>query len=329
MSDQWSDIPSSSHPGIDNVRRVETRYPLDFRRGRDFHGRHILVLEGMADKARLPVTPKLGGINVSRAFDAAGTCKLVLTLLDPAYLEIFRTLCHDLLSTTSRLTRGDNSKGLIIVLERLIRWQELLRRRQGEILTKQEIIGLVGELLFLRDIVLPATGPAGISAWRGPFGDEQDFVHGDWIIEAKTQLNTADQRMQISSEAQLDTSSGNILVCHQTLGASSADNSVSRSLNDLVDEVRLALGTNHTSAVLDFELALIEAKYAKQPDYDYDRWVLSSRRTFAVANGFPRITPAMLGNGVERVTYHIRLEACKPFEIDIDAAMEQVFGRRD
>jgi hypothetical protein len=55
--------------------------------------------------------------------------------------------------------------------------------------------------------VLSATGPAGISAWRGPFGDEQDFVHGEWIIEIKTQLNTADQRMQISSEAQLDTSS--------------------------------------------------------------------------------------------------------------------------
>jgi hypothetical protein len=55
--------------------------------------------------------------------------------------------------------------------------------------------------------VLSATGPAGISAWRGPFGDEQDFVHGEWIIEIKTQLNTADERMQISSEAQLDTSS--------------------------------------------------------------------------------------------------------------------------
>jgi hypothetical protein len=326
MSDQWSEIPSSSHPGVDNVRRVEMRYPLDFRRGRDFHGRHIFILEGMADKTTFPVTPKLGGIDVSTAFDAGGTCKLALTLLDHAYLEIFRVLCHDLLSATSRLTRGDNSKGLIIVLDRLVRWQELLRRRQGEMLTKQQIIGLVGELLFLRDIVLPATGPAGISAWRGPFGDEQDFVHGEWIIETKTQLNTADQRMQISSEAQLDTSSGNILVCHQTLGASSADNSVSRSLNDLVDEVRLALGANSTSAVLDFELALIEAKYAKRPDYDDNRWVLSSRRMYAVANGFPRITPAMLSNGVERVTYHIRLETCEPFEIGVDAAVERVFG---
>jgi hypothetical protein len=326
MPDQWSEIPSSSHPGIDNVRRVEVQYPLDFRRGKDFYGRYIFILEGTPDKANFPAVPKLGGIEVSAAFDAAGNCKLVLTLFDPAHLELFRVLCHDLLSATSRLTRGDNSKGLIIVLDRLVRWQELLRRRQDQILTRQQIIGLVGELLFLRDIVLPATGPAGISAWRGPFGDEQDFVHGEWIIEIKTQLSTADQRMQISSEAQLDTSSGKILVCHQTLGASSADDPLSRSLNDLVDEIRLALGANNSSPSLDFELALIEAKYAKRPDYDDSRWVISTRRLYAVKNGFPRITPATLCDGIERVTYHIRLEACKPFEIDVDAAMEQVFG---
>ena len=54
MSDPWSEIPSSSHPGIDNVRRVEMRYPLDFRRGKDFHGRYIFILEGKTDKAAFP-----------------------------------------------------------------------------------------------------------------------------------------------------------------------------------------------------------------------------------------------------------------------------------
>ncbi|MET4489054.1 PD-(D/E)XK motif protein [Bradyrhizobium sp. LA7.1] len=326
MSDQWSEIPSSDHPGVDNVRRVEVQYPLDFRRGKDFHGRYIFMLEGMADKASLPLAPKLGGIDVSADFDGTGSCKLVLTLLDPAYVEIFRVLCHDLLSATSRLPRGDNSKGLIIVLDRLVNWQHLLRRRQDQILTKQQIIGLMGELLFLRDIVLKAVGSEGVSAWRGSFGDEQDFVHGEWIFEIKTQLSTADQRMQISSEAQLDTSSGKILICHQTLGASSADDPRSRSLNELVQEIRSALGSDSTSAAMDFELSLAKANYTKRPDYDDNRWVLSTRKTYEVLDKFPRITPAMLSNGIERVAYHIRLEACKPFEIDIDKAVERVFG---
>jgi hypothetical protein len=204
-----------------------------------------------------------------------------------------------------------------------------LKRGHDQILTRPQIIGLIGELFFLRDVVMQAIGTEAISTWRGPFGDEQDFVYGNWILEIKTQLSTADQRLQISSEAQLDTSSGNILVCHQTLGASSADDPLSRSLNDAVDEIRRALAANNSPVRLDFELALIEANYRNRPDYDVGRWILSSRTMYAVSEGFPRIVPQMLGDGVERVTYHVRTDACLAFKVDIDAAVEQVFGRRD
>src|SRR3954471_21712327 len=98
MCDQWSEIASSEHPGVDNVRRVETQFPLDFRRGKDFHGRYIFVLEGHSNRTKLPNPPKLGGIDVSLNFDGTGVCRLVLTLHDTAHLEIFRVLCHDLLS---------------------------------------------------------------------------------------------------------------------------------------------------------------------------------------------------------------------------------------
>ena len=162
---------------------------------------------------------------------------------------------------TSRLPRGANSEGLTVVLRRLIDWQDLLKRRQDKTLTRQQIIGLVGELLFLRDIVFQNAGPEATSTWRGSFGDEQDFVHGEWILEIKTQLSTSDQRMQISSEAQLDTTSGKILICHQTLGASTSTDSRSRSLNQLVEELRLILRTNESSAAMDFELGLTKANY--------------------------------------------------------------------
>jgi hypothetical protein len=204
MSDQWSEITSSSHPSVDNVRRVESHYPLDFRRGKDFYLRYIFVLEGTADAATLPVPPSRGGIDVSNVFDEVGTCKLTLTLLDSAYLEIFRVLCRDLLSSTSSLPRGEDGRGLVIVLKRLLRWQELLRRRRDDLLTSQQIIGLMGELLFLRDKVFPLVGDDAIYAWRGPYGEERDFVHGQWIFEIKTQLSTADQRICISQAFEVD-----------------------------------------------------------------------------------------------------------------------------
>ncbi|WP_065754086.1 PD-(D/E)XK motif protein [Bradyrhizobium paxllaeri] len=328
MPDQWSEIPASSHPGLNNVRRVEVRYPLDFRRGKDFHGRYIFVLEGACDTAQLPAPPKLAGIDVAALFDEAGNCRLTLTLLDPKSLEIFRALCHDLLSATAKLPRGDNGTGLLVVLARLYEWQGLLKRRYEKILSTPEMVGLFGELLFLRDCLVPVLGLDAPSSWRGSFRDEQDFVVGSWIIEVKTQLSTSDQRIFISSEAQLDTSSGNILLCHQTLGASTAGNSSSRSLNHIVDEIAALLGPVESPPGLEFQLGLLKADYTRRSEYDETHWVLASRRLFSVEDGFPKITPATLAQGIERVAYQIRVEACLPFETDLDKAMEQIVGKR-
>ncbi|MCK1672597.1 PD-(D/E)XK motif protein [Bradyrhizobium sp. 150] len=328
MLDPWNDIPASIDPGVDNVRRVEVAYPIDFRRGRDFFGRYIFVLEGRAQAGELPPVPKLGGIDIDTTFDASGTCRLVLTLLDRADFELFKVLCQDLLKSTSCLARGENGRGLVIVLGRLGRWQGLLRRRSEQLLSANQIIGLLGELLFLRDHVLPALGHVAINTWRGPFGDEQDFVIGGWIIEAKTQLSTADQRFHVSSEAQLDTSSGRILLLHQTIGASAENNPVSRSLNDLVEEIRGELASQD-AALVGFELALVESGYRTRPEYDDSKYVLVRRMAYEIRDDFPKITPTMLMPGVEKVKYQISIEACRTFEIGIEKAMELLIGQRN
>ncbi|BBO06290.1 hypothetical protein SG09_56400 [Bradyrhizobium ottawaense] len=328
MLDPWNEIPASVDPGVDNVRRVETAYPIDFRRGRDFLGRYIFILEGRAQVGELPSAPRLSGIDVEISFDASGTCRLVLTLLDRADFELFKVLCHDLLTSTSGLARGENGRGLVVVLARLGRWQDLLRRRQDQLLSANQIIGLLGELLFLRDHALPALGNVAINTWRGPFGDEQDFVIGGWIVETKTQLSTADQRIHVSSEAQLDTSSGRILLLHQTIGASADSNPLSRSLNGLVQEIRSELAAND-AALVSFELALVESGYKTRPEYDDSNYVLVRRVAYEVRDEFPRITPTMLMPGIERVRYQISIEACRRFEIGMEKAMELLIGQRN
>ena len=234
-------------------------------------------------------------------------------------------LCKDLLSTTEKLPRGDNGGALAIVLKRLVEWQELLRRRREQLLTREQTIGLVGELLFLKDEVFPLIGADAVKTWRGPFGDEQDFVHGLWIIEIKSQLSTSDKVIRISSESQLDTVSGNIALCHQTLGLSSKDYAASLTLNKLVEKIRDEVFRKDPPAALDFEHALIEVGYARRPEYDEPGWMLATRHTYTVSPGFPRITPTMLPVGVDKVTYSIHPEACKSFETDTETLMERIF----
>ncbi|WP_369408059.1 PD-(D/E)XK motif protein, partial [Pseudomonas sp. SWRI111] len=85
----------------------------------------------------------------------------------------------------------------------------MLSHRAGRLLSKSERIGLIGELLFLRDVLSDRVGwNAAIKCWNGPGGHEQDFVVAGSIFEVKTQVVTADRRIRISSEDQLDAVQG-------------------------------------------------------------------------------------------------------------------------
>jgi hypothetical protein len=324
MPDPWSDIAASSEPGSDHLRRADASHPLELWWGRDHLGRCLFVLDGRRSAARQRL-PELAGIEIaSCALDAAHD-RLVLTLLDHADIELFRALCSDLLRATADVASGDSVSGLRIVLERLRRWQDLLRRRRIG-LSDQEIIGLVGELLFLRDCLLTRV-PASIATtmWRGPFGDEQDFLINGSIIEVKTQLATADQCLQISSENQLDTASGPILVVHQTISQSNPQSSSALSLNDLAGNLRAMIAAADQYAADMFDAGLLAAGHAPLPAYAEPYWLLAQRNAYAVGDSFPRIVPSDLRSGVERVRYHIRLETCLDHRVDLDSFLGSLF----
>ena len=47
---------------------------------------------------------------------------------------------------------------------------------------------------------------------------------------------------------------------------------------------------------------------------------------FEVRDGFPRIVPAMLPPGVQKVSYEVLIRDCEPFVVDIDQTMNRVFA---
>jgi hypothetical protein len=321
--DPWRDIAPSDHPDLDNVRRFDASHPLDFRRGRDFQGRYLLILGGAKALTSKPETPSLDGITVA-LHSGQAEFRLVLTLHDQNDLEIFRSLCHDLVSSTRLLHRDDELRGLDLVLERIRRWQDLLRRSRDGVLTLQERIGLFGELRFLSDHLLPRMPPlTAAGSWRGPYGDEQDFVLSGTIFEIKTQLASADARLQISSEHQLDLISGPIVIVHQTLSLSSEPTAL--TLNALVDHIKESLAGSPEGADT-FRRGLIECGYSHRPEYDEESWVVVTRRCYEVREEFPRLVPGALPPGVERVRYTVTLNACAPFEVDAKALIERVIN---
>ena len=324
MKDDWEEIGTIS--SVRTERRADPDHPLDFFRARSEKGNYMLVLKGdeLPETQRLPV---LSGLEIDLHHSKHGPDELRLELLEAEQKSIFRALVADILLATRDMSSGDNSAGAKRVITRIERWQDLLKRRRNQVLSRQAIIGLFGELKFLKERVLPRMQPTeAATAWRGPHGEEQDFAIGGWIIEIKTQLSTADQFLKISSEAQLDTSSGPIVVCHQTLASAPSDDSDALTLNAIVAKIRSDLFKSGASALDLFEAGLISAGYETRPDYDQESWKLVRSSFYEVEDGFPRLIPANMPSGIQRITYRIIPAACSTFSRSEDWLNGTIFN---
>lgn len=312
--DPWADIlPAEGFMGR-LERRVDPQHPVDLYRARLPDGRYLFIVKGVG-KFQSTSMPVLAGMDVRLEQQSGGTSELIIELSDGEQVSLFRALTQNFLEATADLDPGASDLAAQRILARLDRWQALFRRRREGLLSRQSIIGLVGELLFLRDRLLPHLGvEQTLRAWRGPHGDEQDFSHGEYIFEVKTQLTTADQYLLINSAAQLDETSGRIVVCHQTLASCQDDDDEAVSLNELVEELRSKCATHSITAQDLFETGLLHVGYETRVEYGEEHWKPIRMRIFEVVDDFPRIVPSHLSPGISNVSYRISLGACEPYE---------------
>lgn len=323
MLDEWETIVPPSDPRSYNVRLADSSHSLDFRIGRDYRGRFVFQLDADYSETGALELPKMSAMTCEVESSDSGRSRLILSLNNPADLRNFTLMCKGLMLATAGLKPTQSGEGLRKALEEVHRWQEMLRRRAERLLSKNERIGLVGELLFLRDVLgTRLDWKAAIQCWNGPSGHEQDFVIAGSIFEVKTQVVTADRWIQIASEDQLDPVRGRILLCNQGIAPVPRADLVAITLNSLVIEIRDAIAEAGSDATQLLDIALLEAGYEHREEYDEESWVLVDRAFYTVSGNFPRIERRDLRLGVEKVKYSIRVNDCVPFKVRED----DVFG---
>ncbi len=321
MLSEWAEIVAPAEAGSRNVRLADSSHPLDFRIGRDHRARYLFQLDADCAEAAGLDLPKMTALTCDLEQLADGRARLSLVLAHAADFRNFALLCTSLMLATEKLTPSQSAQGLITTLDELHRWQEMLRRRTDRKLSRPERIGLVGELLFLRDILAERLGwHTAVACWNGPGGHEQDFVVGGNIFEVKTQVVTADRRIMISSEDQLDPVQGRILLCNQGLAPLTAGDPAACTLNSLVETVRTHARTAGSGTAERLDIALLEAGYEERDEYDEESWVLVDRAWYEVRDDFPRIERSDLRPGVEQVRYSIRVSDCATFAVEADEA---------
>lgn len=325
MLSEWKKIVPPTDPGFYNIRLADSNHPLDFRIGRDFHGCFVFQLDVECSELSVLELPKMSAVTCEIHPVPPKRSRLVLSLRDAVDFQNFALMCKSLMLATDTLVPTQSGKGLELAIKEIHRWQEMLRHRADRLLSKEERIGLIGELLFLRDVLGQRLGwSAAVKCWNGPGGHEQDFVVAGTIFEIKTQVVTADRRIRISSEDQLDPVQGRIHLCNQGIAPLPPTAQAARTLNGLVSEIRDIFAKAGAGALELFEIALLEAGYQEQAEYNEEGWVLIDRIFYDVSGEFPRIERSDLRLGVEMVNYSVRVYDCTPFIISLDDAFRGV-----
>jgi len=277
----------------------------------------LMLLRVSSSSLRNPVEfPKSLGFEARRVFlpgDGAGYVTLSIRLTHPRFRDVFTCLAEDVANHVA-LSKND-AAAIKALVSRLERWQEFLKKHPVEGLGDQSQRGLFGEVLFLRQYMIPHLGSrAGIAAWTGPNGANQDFQIPAAAIEIKTSSAKQHQTLEISSERQLDgTGVSNLLIYHLSLDARQGGG---ETLVDAIESVRTLLVSDPV-ALQQFEDRLFQLGYLDMHAANYSATGYTVRETnfFRVIDGFPRIVEGDLRKGVGDVRYTISVSECKNFSI--------------
>lgn len=258
-----------------------------------------------------PELPKLRNLEI-RFQTLPGGPILYIRLKDSAQLELFETLCRDVIAASE--FAESESEALERAIGRTFRWHYLLRGGKLDVLSEEAQKGLVGEIIVLQMLFDTLGVRPALAAWTGPAGAPKDFELKADCIEVKARRGASQPFVKISSEHQLSDVPDRRL----WLGIIAVDKVQAphgRTLTEHVSEVTNLLEQTEPSAIIDWDQRLAEAGFDALHDYSAWRWIVSFPEFHAVTEGFPRISsPVPLG--VENVTYALAISACTPFRTD-------------
>ena len=300
------------------IRRIKPEAPCDIRLAveQPSNTRVLLLRVAATSLKDLVAFPESIGFEVRRTLlpgDGHAHATLMVRLSRPQYADIFTALVEDVANYVALAT--NDTQAVRALLGRLERWQAFLRRHTAGCLSEEAQRGLYGELWLLGERLIPRKGlQQSVHAWTGPLSTHQDFQFARTAIEVKTSASKQHQKLQVSSERQLDgTGVENLLIFHQSLDTRQSGG---ETLVERVCHLRSLVAADPL-AMQEFEERLFAAGYLDCHAANYEGIGYSSREInyYRVIGNFPRIIETDLRDGVGDVRYTISVTECKHYSI--------------
>jgi len=284
--------------------RVDSSHPLELHVGLDEKSRRAIELRAPFRPRKVTGTAAIE-VNQYRRNDYN---TIRFSLCDNEVTGLFYMFCEDLVEQTRDIK--DRNDGYSSVINRFAQWKKMFVGTRGTLLTEPEIMGLIGELLYLRDYQIPRFGPVdALKSWSGQELTHKDFSYEDTWAEIKT-IKSGGQTVKISSLEQLDSDNNGELAVYSLEKMSDAYNGI--TLNKLVFSIKSSFPVDMQPQFL-AKTALQGYEYR---DY-YDEFVyeISGVHRYIVKSGFPRMTRDNLDSAIVKAAYEILLTELTAYEI--------------
>lgn len=325
--DPWTTLDRPERSGSISAKRVDETTRWDFYWGYDHDARLLLVLRHRPESALRNRLPRLKGIEI---FEQPSIGKekpaLVLRLLDSTLRDIFHRLCLDIIGSTS--PASSETEAIATAIARTWRWHHLLRGGGGGLLSAEEQIGLIGELIVLERYLFQSLSlTQSIASWLGPLGAAQDFVVGRTAIESKARGTIEANEVRINSEYQLDDAEFDQLFVHLCVFESQTGAEAEGfTVTDVASRIKTRLESSDKRLVDRYDSLLAAAGFRYEDDYSGNLWKGGERSIYQVTEGFPRLVPRSVPSGLSGVRYNLSLTECGGFLVSPDRLGEALGG---
>lgn len=234
-----------------------------------------------------------------------------LACLDSSQNPTFSAVAQDLLRSLGTSAGAPRDA----VIGALARWRAFWSSTSPG-LSREDALGLFGELWFLRRWLRPVTAEK-VSRWQATPGARHDFQWPAASVEVKTTASRSGDGPvhRIASLDQLEDPEEGCLhlfslqVCDDALAA----NTLPALVEGLVDELQ-----SDTSALILLNEKLAGYGYSPAEASPYRRPLrIVSERLYTVTEGFPRLTHEAfahgLPDGISDLSYKLAVAACEPW----------------
>lgn len=283
--------------------RIDDEHILDLHIGLDEKGRKSIELRSMFKPVKVTGT---SAIDVTQ-YTKPEYNTIRFSLKDDDMSGLFYKFCEDIIEQTKDLK--NEKDGYKAITTRFFQWKKMFVLSKNTFLTEPEIMGMIGEILFLRGPLADEIGLSeALKSWSGQELTHKDFSCSDKWYEVKT-ISRGNTTVRISSLEQLDSDKNGELIVYALEKMSPAYNGI--SLNKLILETRqMFLSADDADTFL--------AKVAMQGyEYNnyYDEFVfeVSGLTRYKVTDQFPKLTHANVPKEITKANYDLALAEIMSF----------------